>query len=230
MDILALQCEVNQLRSKSNILCFLLYGSILKESDQSRIKDTDIILVLRDLSFDSSDIFEFIHKRFYNPDFHVYGAEELRSGLSHFTREYVMEYLAKAKCLFGTNVFVDLFSQVSTRQYKESILIRSIEHTQMVRKVFFSTKYTTEHKIEYLRKYIIRLSRNILLFKKLASYTELDKLSDVEIVEMVQVIIKTEESFAELLQSAYLPSLYKLFVMTSAFLLECKNEVTNEIL
>lgn len=61
-----------------NLECLLLYGSIFKKQ-RSKVKDTDIIVVLKKFNEDVEELFDFIFENFPNPDFHIYLVEEIES-------------------------------------------------------------------------------------------------------------------------------------------------------
>ncbi len=185
MDIEKLSREIPLLGCSENIKCFLLYGSLLNKNLGDK-KDSDIIVVLKDMGADQKELADFIYNNLPNPDLHVYSSEEVESDLAFYTREYILEYLSKGYVLYGENVFKKKFSQVAKKQYCESILIRSFAHVQMVRKTYFNTNHNLEYKSSYTKKYIIRLSKNILLFKGLETYDKLDILSDEQVVEIIQ--------------------------------------------
>lgn len=184
-ELTKLKKELSSLPSSDNVRCFLLYGSIFKKK-KSQIKDTDIIIVLNDISLNTDDLFAFIFKNFPQPDIHIYSVDEIEHDISFYTREFVLEYLAKAFCLYGENILITKFTSVTNQQYRESLFIRSIEYVQMGRKVYFSEKYDVTYKEYFLKKYSVRLARSILLFKGLARYDALDKLSDDQILKTLQ--------------------------------------------
>jgi hypothetical protein len=97
--------------------------------------------------------------------------------VAFYSREYVLEYLSKGICLYGSNPFVDLYKNVTHEQYKNSIFIRTVYHVQTVRKVYLSQINTFEYKLNYLKKYIQRIGKNILMFMGLAEYDSLEKVS-----------------------------------------------------
>lgn len=215
------------LSCKDNIDCFLLYGSIFRKEDGVNLNDTDIIIVLRDIKRDTRDLFDFIFSEFPNPDFHTYTSEEIEKGVSFFSREYVLEYLSKGICLLGSNIFLNKFISVSDHQYRRSILIRSIEHVQMVRKIYYSPKHSAVYKLFFVKKYIIRLSRNILLFRKLIRYDQLDLLSDAEVIELIKKygILLTKYSFLENSKED-LEYYFQIFCAIGANLIACRNDIS----
>lgn len=220
-----LRKELALLPSSGNIKCFLLYGSIFKKK-QAEIKDTDIIIILNDVSANVDDLFTFIYKNFPNPDFHLYSMDEIENDVSFFTREFVLEYLSKAFCLYGENVLIDTFQSVTNQQYKESLFIRSIEYVQMVRKVHYSEKYELSYKQSFQKKYVVRLSRSILLFKGLVSYDELDTLSDDQILDLlIRKNLLLEQVHPGGIESWSFEDCYKVFCKIANTLKDCKKDL-----
>jgi hypothetical protein len=220
-----LKNEISRLRCGDNVACFLLYGSIFEKKE--KINDTDIIVVLKDISLNSDELSDFIFRKFHNPDFHLYSLDEVDNNLSFFTREYVLEYLAKGVSLYGENIFQKKFAEITKSQYLESILIRSIEHVQMVRKVYFSQKHTPEYKLSYVKKYSIRVARNILLFRGISDYVSLDALSPDQILELLKknnLLTSKNDSFENSANS--LEHYYRIFCDISVNLINCKKELS----
>jgi hypothetical protein len=176
--------ELLKRNSDGNIKCFLVYGSLLV--DARNANDADIIVVVEKFTPALSELLAHVLAEFEKVDFHVYLREEVEGDVSFFTREYVLEYLAKGLCLCGENIFKACFSEVTEAQYKESIFIRSVEHVQMTRKVFFSNAYDDGYKIRYIQKYSRRLSINTLLFLQKASYDELSALSYPQVLALMR--------------------------------------------
>jgi len=128
----------------------------------------------------------------------LYLQKEIDTDLSFFTREYVLEYLSKGLCICGKNIFKNKFEKIIETEYQKSILIRSTEHTQMVRKVFFSNIYSNEYKLKYIKKYILRLSVNILLFYKIKPYAELSILPYLEVMRLMKENLFIESEVVKL--------------------------------
>ncbi|MEI7512319.1 MAG: hypothetical protein WCK01_02560 [Candidatus Uhrbacteria bacterium] len=224
-EIVRLKKGLSQLPCIDNVECFLLYGSIFKKK-RSDIKDTDIIIVLKDIRRNVDGLFCYIFKNFPNPDFHVYDVKEIERGTAFLTREYVMEYLSDALCLYGTNPFIKTYNDVSRLQYRRSVLIRSIEHVQMTRKVFYSKRHHVEYKLTYLRKYIVRLAKNLILFKGISSHAELDGLAYGYIMNILQKNGMLEKQRRILgVGEAALQANYDLFCSLSSNLIQCKEEL-----
>jgi hypothetical protein len=116
---------------------------------------------------------------------------------------------------------------VTRKQYRRSILIRSIEHVQLVRKVFFTKKYSLEYKQFFLRKYIIRLSKNILLFKNVMSYDDLSVLTNTQILSIMKShgLILDEFDLSRMKTKKDLVQDFKLFCDIGSNLIRCKKEL-----
>src|SRR3989344_2104068 len=136
------QREVSSLPGKENTVCVLVYGTMATDSDIAN--DLDIVIVVKKVDFGLNALFELLSRQSKNLDFNVYSHEEILNDLSYYTREYKLEYLAKGVCIFGTNIFLEEFEKVNKFRYRQSILIRSIEHLQMVRQKYFFSSLNPE--------------------------------------------------------------------------------------
>ncbi len=218
-----LKKEIEQLPCRDNIACFLLYGSILKKK---KFEDVDIIIVVKDIKINIDSLFTLVYTKFPKPDFHLYSVEEIESNLSFFTREYVMEYLAKALCVFGENPFKTKFNEVTHFQYQQSLLVRSIEHVQMVRKVFFSQKCDYGYKEYYLKKYFNRLAKNLLLFRGICDYERVNTLSEKKVIKILveNKILKRSYSSRNFSKNN-LSNLFEVFCEMGKNLILCKRDL-----
>lgn len=168
--------EINRLSSIDNLVCVLLYGSVITDSD--RPEDLDGIVIVKNVDSQLTEFFDLLHQHFNKLDFNVYTENEVKSGISYFTREFKLEYLAKGECLYGENIFVEMYSKVADSQYKLSIFIRTVEHLQMARQKYFFGLKNEEEKSKYLKKYFLRITKNILLFYRQHDHTSANQLND----------------------------------------------------
>ena len=227
MNLEKLNHDISLLGCSNNIKCFLFYGSFFTKNLKD-ITDSDIIVVLKDMKEGKKELSDYIYNNFPNPDLHVYSTEEIENDLAFHMREYILEYLSKGYTLYGENVFEKKFSRVTQRQYRESILVRSFTHVQMVRKIYFNTNYGIDHKSFYVKKYIIRLSKNILLFKGLNTYDELDYLSDEQVMEIVQKNNLLDMSYSYNDTTQALEYFFRLFCDLGHNLIELRKELVSE--
>lgn len=179
--IAELQKEIEYLPSRENLVSVLVYGTMITESDFAN--DLDIVIVVNQVNTSLNALINILTKYSQNLDFNVYTHKELVNNLSYFTREFKLEYLAKGVCIYGSNIFEQEFKKVDNFKYRQSILIRSIEHMQMMRQKYFSPSFSPEQKFNYLKKYFLRISKNILLFKGVDSHTSVNKLSDGDVMK-----------------------------------------------
>lgn len=181
----SLKKDLEALKEETGLECFLVYGSLLQGVEH--VNDLDIIVVVNKFT-KTQLIFDSIKKHFPDSklDFHIYLKDEVEADVSFFTREYVLEYLSNGLCLCGENFFKEKFKEVTPEQYKESMFIRSVEHVQMVRKKIFSQELDEEQKLKFVRKYLLRLSINILLFSGIASHEKLSSMSLVEVMRTMK--------------------------------------------
>lgn len=124
-------------------------------------------------------------KKFVNPDVLVYKYNEIIQDLSYFKREFILEYLSKGLCLYGTNILKTKFEKITNKQYRESIVIRSAEHLQKVRTLYYNNSVDVEYKRNVIEKYIIRLSRNIIMLNGINTYDKLEMLSNEEVLDIL---------------------------------------------
>ena len=104
-SILKLQKDILSLHCRDGLVSILIYGSII--SDESAAKDIDIIIVVKKVDFTINSLFELLASRYSDLDFNVYSYKEILSGLSFYTREFKLEYIAKGLCIYGENIFQD---------------------------------------------------------------------------------------------------------------------------
>lgn len=180
-----ISADISQLPCASNITCVFFYGSIYKKILKADIHDTDMTIVIKDDKVDITPLLVLLQKYFENLDFHIYTDSEIKNGLSFFTREFVLEYITKGLCVYGKNVLHDQYKKVTKNQYVESIFIRSVEYLQMVRKVYYSNSYNFDYKLNYLKKYVIRLARCIILMKGYALWDELERMPPNQILSLL---------------------------------------------
>jgi ADP-ribose pyrophosphatase YjhB (NUDIX family) len=226
-----IQATLDTLEGKENIVSIILYGSMFKKIFEVDIHDTDLIVVVKDTSKDLSGLFVFLRSIFNNLDFHIYTESEVRNGVAFYSREYVLEYLAQGISLYGKNIFPDLYKKVTRKQYQNSIYIRSVAHVQMVRKVFLSDKHTFDYKMKYLKKYIERLGKNILLMLGVYDYDALDRIStDLLLKELESRELIKNVSIEGFNQLKPLEFYYYIFCSLADNLVKLKNDTPEEVM
>ncbi|HPS28281.1 MAG TPA: NUDIX domain-containing protein [Candidatus Paceibacterota bacterium] len=197
-----ISADISQLPCASNITCVFFYGSVYKQILKADIHDTDIAIVIKDDKVDITALLILLQKYFENLNFHIYTDSEIKNGLSFFTKELALEYITKGLCVYGKNILQEQYKKVTKNQYIESLFIRSVEYLQMVRKVYYSNNYNFDYKINYLKKYTIRLARCIILMKGYAPWDELERMSPDQILSL-------------LFEKKYLPKEFKIEVKDS---------------
>jgi hypothetical protein len=178
-EFLSLQKDISLLPIKNNLVCFLIYGSMLENN--SNANDFDAIIVVKTVDSTLNNLFKILLSRHNKLDINIYSLEEISSDLSFFTREFKLEYLAKGLCLYGKNIFINEYLKVSNYKYKQSMLIRSIERLQMVRQKYFTASISPQEKINYLKKYFLRISKSILILQNKEKDSSLSELNQNEI-------------------------------------------------
>lgn len=178
-DILDLKKEISLLPSADNLVCFLIYGSILNSGEN--VNDFDGIVVVKKVDSTLGELFKLLASKYERLDVNVYAYNEIVSNLSFYTREFKLEYLTDGLCIFGENVLADEYSKINEYEYKQSMLIRSIERLQIVRQKYFLTPLPPQEKEAYVKKYLLRISRSILILQGLESGSSANKLQQNEI-------------------------------------------------
>ncbi|MFA6050373.1 MAG: NUDIX domain-containing protein [Candidatus Paceibacterota bacterium] len=180
-----ISADISRLPCANNITCIFFYGSIYKKIHKADIKDTDMTIVIKDDKVDITPLFVYLQEYFENHDCHIYTEDEIENDISFFTREFVIEYITKGLLVYGKDVLREQYKKVTKEQYVESIFIRSAEYLQLVRKVYYSTDYSFEYKINYLKKYATRLARCVILMKGYALWDELERMPPNQIISML---------------------------------------------
>ncbi len=221
---LKLKKEISSIPDKDNLVSVLIYGSILdNKNNRNTINDLDIIIVVKKVDSTLNNLFKLLLNKYKNIDFNVYSYEEILNDLSFYTREFKLEYLAKGLCIYGKNIFHDEFLKVNNYEYKQSILIRSIEHLQMVRQKYFSSSLNYNQKFDYLKKYFIRISKNILLFCGVDNYSSVNKLDKNEIFKKL-ITIGMFDVLPDIDNIKKLDEYFNLFNIISKVLIRCKKD------
>lgn len=171
--------------SIKGVRCFVLYGSYIRGEDN--FDDLDGVLVVEKVDDSLAEIFSLLKDKFKKLDINIYSTEEVLNGLSFYTREFKLEYLAKGVAVIGENIFIKEYQKISVFQYKRSILIRSIEHVQMVRQKYFFGSLSELEKKKFLIKYFYRISKNILLFLGEENHTTVNELKFKDISERLKL-------------------------------------------
>lgn len=220
-DLLKLQKEILRLPNRDNLVCILIFGSVI--TNKSAAHDLDIIIVCKNVNNSLISLFELLENQYRNIDFNLYSFEEIKGNISFYTREYKLEYLVKGTCVFGKNIFIDEYLKINNLQYKQSILIRSIEYLQMVRKSYFSKSTNLDHKFYFLKKYLLRILKNILLFKGVDNHNSVNKLDQNELFHKLFKLggIKI---MPKLDRINTLHDYFNLFCIVSDALIKCKIE------
>jgi hypothetical protein len=178
-----LKREIGSLPSKKNIVCLLLYGSTTTSPENA--DDFDAILIVKKVDTSLNDLFDLLKSKYKKLDVNVYTLEEIEKDLSYYTREFKLEYQAKAISVYGKNILIDEYKKVTKYKYKQSIMIRSIEYIQNVRLKYLTSFLDDSQKIKYMKKYFIRICKGLLLFYDYDTHTSVNKLSDLEVINKV---------------------------------------------
>lgn len=218
-EFLELKKDIVSLLHKDNIVSILIYGTAL--NSDTAANDLDIVIVVKNVDVNLKELFALLAKRYASLDFNVYSQSEILGDLSYYTREFKLEYLSKGLCIYGENILKAEFSKVTLFRYKQSILIRSIEHLQSVRQKYYSTSTPEDKKLLYLKKYFLRISKNILLFNQVFNHSEVNSIDKTEIFKKL-VEIEMFEFSPDIDSITKLDDYFSLFHLIDEALIRCK--------
>ncbi len=219
--LLRLQQDISSLPCRENLVSVLVYGTTVSSNDIAN--DLDVVIVAKKVDSSLKTLFELLSSESKNLDFNLYSKEEFFNDLSYYTREFKLEYLAKGFCVYGINIFEQEYRKVNKYSYRQSILIRSIEYLQMVRQRYFSAFFDPDQKLRYFKKYFLRISKSILLFKGVCDHSSVNNMADSEIMGnlfdlgIFSVLPNLEEART-------LEEYFNLFDIISDALIKCKKE------
>ncbi|HAS80473.1 MAG: hypothetical protein UR25_C0001G0076 [Candidatus Nomurabacteria bacterium GW2011_GWE1_32_28] len=222
-DFSNLKKEIRNLKDKKKILSVIIYGSAI--SNKKKVNDLDGIIVVKEVNSSLLPFFNLLNTKYEKLDFNIYTYEELIKKISFYTREFKLEYLAKGNCIYGENLLKKEFSKISKFEYRHSLLIRTIEHLQMVRHKFFTSKIDDDQKRVYLEKYFWRISRNLLLFKGEHNHTSVNKLSQKDILKKLYTL-KLYDYVPKINSQLTLDEFFDCFVLISKAIIECRKEIS----
>lgn len=221
-DFLLLKKEIQKIRNIENILSVVLYGSVV--SGKRKVNDLDGIIIVNKVDSSVMDFFNLLKSRYKKLDFNIYSQEELTKKVSYYTREFKLEYLAKGLCVYGKNLLKEEFSKISIFEYRQSLLIRSIEHMQMVRQKFFTSDVDDVQKREYIEKYFWRISRNILLFKGGYDHSSVNRLNKKEVLRRLHSL-KLYHITPKIDSKTEVNKLFNYFSLISDAIIQCRKDL-----
>ena len=190
---LQLQKELLLFPNRDNLVCFLIFGSTL--TDYKNAKDFDGIVVVKKVDSTLKYLFNILRNRYSKLDINIYTQGEILSNLSFYTREFKLEYLARGLCIYGENIFQKEYKKVSDYEYRQSMLVRSIERLQIVRQKYFSGLASRREKLNYIKKYFLRISKSVLILQDIENDPSAEKLEQDEINKKLIKIGVLDPSF-----------------------------------
>ncbi len=220
-DFLILKKEIKNLKNIDNILSVVVYGSALL--NKKRVNDLDGIVIVEDVDFSVLNLFNLLISKYKKLDFNIYTQEELINKISFYTREFKLEYLAKGNCIYGENLLKKEFLKTSKFEYRHSLLIRTIEHLQMVRQKFLTSNIDDVQKRVFLEKYFWRISRNLLLFKGGYNHASVNKLTQKEVLKKLHTL-NLYNCLPKVNSRTSLNELFNYFKLINEAIIKCKKE------
>ena len=171
---------LNQLQAdpaeKENQICILSYGSQhLKEDFNYNSSDYDIHVLIKHLNSKSLNFYRDIFKHYTKVDVSLLAVEDViladKCIFQNGTQGvYFLYVLAQAKVLAGKNFYIDILDRVDSDQVKESLQFKIKEYLWKLRRL-----YIAESKILDLKKYLIRLQKDILMYKYIERIQDINR-------------------------------------------------------
>ena len=220
-ELIDLKTKILNVCTDDNLVSFIVFGSTALSAENPN--DLDAIVVVKKVDSTLLNLFGILKESYAKLDVNIYTVEEVKNNISFYTREFKLEYLSKGVCLFGDNIFIEQFNKVTNFQYKQSILIRSIEHLQLVRQKYLTSTLNEDQKTKFLKKYFLRISKNILLFKGVFSHSDVNRLAEGEIYNKL-IELKLFDAIPQLDIEV---SLFDEFRQISKALACCKQELNS---
>lgn len=219
-EFLNLKNDIKSLTCSKNIVCILLFGSIL--FDRHNANDFDVIIVVKKVNFGLKELMLLFSSKYEKIDFDIFTSKEITEDLSFYTREFKLEYLSNGLCIYGKNIFINEWKKVNEYKYKQSLLIRNIEYLQLVRQKYYSNENELM-KIVYLKKYFLRISKSLLLYWGMDNYASVNKLKSEEVIEKL-LNTKIINKRLHFVQDQTLNYLFDSFEILSGALIKCKKD------
>jgi len=141
-------------------------------------------IVLSSRGVDLKELSRFLYGNFDNPDFVIYYEDEVYSGLPFRDTgvgSFCIEFFAHGVLIWGENIFKPMLTSLDQTEYLRSHLEKIFEYILRIRRGYHSKSMSSEDKLVFLNKYIIRLLRGILLYEGHVTYLELEQLQNIEI-------------------------------------------------
>lgn len=221
-ELLRLKTKILNVCTDDNLVSFVVFGSTALNVENPN--DLDAIVVVRKADPTLENLFDMLKESYFKLDINIYTLEEVENNLPFYTREFKLEYVSKGVCLYGNNIFIQEFDTVTDYQYKQSILIRSIEHLQLVRQKYLASDSNDVQKIKYLKKYFLRICKNILLFKGIFDHSSVNELVESEVYKKL-VELRLFNKIPQLDIEKSSTFLFVEFEQISKALVSCKEEI-----
>lgn len=178
---------ITNLDWSDDLECVIVFGSLINIPSLTRNKDIDICIVIKDRNKDILlNIREYLSEYFDKPDITVYYLDELNGRLPF--RDigngiFALEYLATGRTIYGENIFIQLLTKASKEEFKKSILDKIFDYILRIRKAHILINSPGE-RIQYINKYVIRLLIDILVYFDYETLTNLQSLTNYEIISI----------------------------------------------
>lgn len=171
-----------------DLTCFIVFGSSVSNNVmEAKPGDVDVCVVVKNRNADLHAIVDFIFSQFKEPDFRIYFEDEVKSDLQFMDKGvgwFALEYFAHGIVLYGENIFIKKLATVDRARLKESYLNKIFEYIIRIREAYISKNSSNTYRLWHLRKYLIRLLIDILLYRDHIRYGDLAHLSKIDIINL----------------------------------------------
>lgn len=174
---------VSSIFDKDRIQCVIIYGSSLNKNNINP-KDIDILILLDKYECGDMNVFN-KKKSISNFEFFIdYKDQILRKGINNYQRgrhgAYFFKILAYGKCIIGSNFYLKNINKVSNNIVYRDLLFRIEEYFYRIQKHFLNNRRID---IVYIKKYILRIILDILLYYDLINFTNFNDLHYTKLVD-----------------------------------------------
>ncbi|WP_194525034.1 hypothetical protein [Zobellia roscoffensis] len=172
--------EFKKLDWSDSVECIIVFGSLINIPSLTKNKDIDLCFVLKNRDeLVLNNLRGYVKERFITPDLTIYYKDELLGNMPF--RDigngiFALEYFALGKTIFGSNIFIDLFTNASKEEYKKSLVDKIFDYILRIRREHIILEEKLARR-EYLNKYLIRLVIDILIFLEIETLENLSKLN-----------------------------------------------------
>lgn len=169
----------------SRIECVILYGSSITD-DSLPPEDYDLLLLLDTYNTDDVAVLRKLKDKIPVELFIDYKDHILRKGFNNYQRgrhgSYFFACLAYGECIIGDNFYKHYLSHIDRLCIKKDLLFRIEEYFYRIQKHYLNA--TNVRAYDQIRKYILRIVFDILLYSEVIELRDFHKVHYLNIYEM----------------------------------------------